>query len=216
MEINKSHQVKSVAFQGHQHKKTETGAQAYDFNCMYDSSKYDCEVQFFRVGIDKKNNFFIEKGADGKMEPFYSADVPKGGVTVDPAYDLELESDEPFAYRMVLKDKNGNVVAYPKEDNNEPDGCTIISRRGTSVTVQGPMYLGIPDSFAPGYVHHGFKDANTGEIREPDFVEKQEIADKIRSSNKTFSNRCMKIPRLAMRRASWASFAAKRRRLSTS
>lgn len=189
MEINKSHQVRSVAFQGHQHKKTETGAQAYDFNCMYDSSKYDCEVQFFKVGIDNKNNFFIEKGADGKMEPFYSADVPKGGVTVDPSYDLELENDQPFAYRMVLKDKSGNVVAYPKEDNNEPDGCTIITRKGTSVTVQGPMYLGIPDSFAPGYVHHGFKEANTGEIREPDFVEKQEIADKIRSSNKTFSNR---------------------------
>ncbi|MCR5265895.1 MAG: hypothetical protein K6E29_04805 [Cyanobacteria bacterium RUI128] len=190
MEINKSHQVKSVAFQGHQHKKTETGAQAYEFNCMYDSSKYDCEVQFFRVGIDDKKNFFIEKGADGRMEPFYKADVVKGGVVVDPAYDLDLEEDQPFGYRMVLKDKNtGKVVAYPKEDNNEPDGCTIVTRKGTSVTIQGPMYLGIPDSFAPGYVHHGFTEPNTGEIHEPDFVEKQEIADKLRSANRTFSNR---------------------------
>lgn len=189
MEINKSHQVKNVAFQGYQHKKTETGSQAYEFNCMYDSSKYNCEVQFFKVGMDKKNNFFIEKGQNGSMEPFYTAEVEKGGVVVDPAYDLELNDEQPFAFRMVLKDKNGNVVAYPKEDNNEPDGCTIVTRKGTSVTVQGPMYLGVPDSFAPGYVHHGFKEPNTGEIHEPDFVEKQEIADKIRSSSKTFSNR---------------------------
>ena len=189
MEINKSHQAKSVAFQGYQHKKTETGAQAYEFNCMYDSSRYNCEVQFFHVGIDKKNNFFIEKGADGMMEPFYSTDVAKGGVVVDPSYDLELEDDQPFAFRMVLKDKDGNVVDYPKEDNNDPDGCTIVTRKGTSVTVQGPMYLGVPDSFAPGYVYNGFREPDTGEIHEPDFVEKQEIADKIRSSNRTFSNR---------------------------
>ena len=49
MEINKTHQVKSVAFQGHQHKQTDTGAQAYHINCMYDSSKYTCEVECFRV-----------------------------------------------------------------------------------------------------------------------------------------------------------------------
>ena len=61
MEINKStHINKGVAFKGYQHKKTDTGAQTYEFNCMYDSSKYNCEVQFFKVGVDKKNNFFTE------------------------------------------------------------------------------------------------------------------------------------------------------------
>ena len=190
MEINKSNQVRNVAFQGYQHKKTDTGAQAYEFNCVYDSSKYDCEVQFFRVGIDKKNNFFVERGSDGSMEPFFTADVPKSGVVVEPRYDLDLEDTQPFAYRMVIKDKNtGNVVKYIHEDNNEKDGCSIVTRKGTSVTKQGPMYLAMHDSFAPGYVYAGFNDKDTGKIIKPETAdEKKAIADKIRNSNRTFAN----------------------------
>ena len=190
MEINKSNQVRNVAFQGYQHKKTDTGAQAYEFNCVYDSSKYDCEVQFFRVGIDKNNNFFVERGSDGSMEPFFTADVPKSGVVVEPRYDLDLEDTQPFAYRMVIKDKNtGNVVKYIHEDNNEKDGCSIVTRKGTSVTKQGPMYLAMHDSFAPGYVYAGFNDKDTGKIIKPETAdEKKAIADKIRNSNRTFAN----------------------------
>ena len=68
MKINESNSIKKVSFQGHQHEKTESGEEAYRFNCLYDKNKYDCEVQFFKVGQDKKNNFFIEKGCNGTME----------------------------------------------------------------------------------------------------------------------------------------------------
>ena len=188
MEINKSNQVRSVAFQGYQHDKTETGAQAYHFNCMYDSSKYDCEFQAFKVSKDKKNNLFVSKGCNGSMEPFYTVDVPKEGVKIEPRYDLDLEDNEPFAYRFVLKDKSGNVVKYVNEDNNEVDGCSIITRRGTTVTKQGPMYLGMVDTFAPGYVFAGFQEDNTGEVIAPDADKKKEIADSLRSGNRTFAN----------------------------
>lgn len=190
MEINKStHINKGVAFKGYQHKKTDTGAQTYEFNCMYDSSKYNCEVQFFKVGVDKKNNFFIEKGCDGKMEPFHSADVPKEGISVEPRYDLDLADEQPFAYRYVLRDKQtGKVAGYPKEDNAEIDGCTLVTRKGTTVTKQGPMYLASVDTLAPGYVFEGFNDKHTGRLKAPTADEKQAITDKIRSSNRTFSN----------------------------
>ena len=58
MKINGAKTVKSLSFQGYQHEKSESGEEAYRFNCLYDHSKFDCEVQFFKVGQDKKNNFF--------------------------------------------------------------------------------------------------------------------------------------------------------------
>ena len=115
MEIDKSNRVKNTAFKGYQHKKTAEGSQSFEFNYMYDSAKYNFEVQFFRVGFDKKNNYYISRGCDGEMEPFYTSNVPKEGVKIDPSYDLELSQNEPFAYRFVLKDKNtGEILNYPR------------------------------------------------------------------------------------------------------
>lgn len=189
MEIkSNSRQPANVAFQGYQHKKTQTGAQAYHLNAMYDSSKYDCELQCFKVGYDKgTKRFFIERGCNNTMEPFYSANVPKEGVVLEPRYDLDLEDDQPFAYRMVLKEKGTEKVAgYLHEDNNELDGCNLVLRNGTTVTKQGPMYLGIADTFATGYVYAGFKDENTGDVIEPNEAQKKKIAEKVRNTNRTF------------------------------
>ena len=189
MEIkSNSHHAVNVAFQGYQHKKTQTGAQAYHINAMYDSSKYDCELQCFKVGYDKNTkHFFIERGCNDSMEPFYKVDVPKEGVMIEPRYDLDLDDNQPFAYRMVLKEKGtDNVAGYLHEDNNELDGCNLVLRNGTTVTKQGPMYLGIADTFATGYVYAGFKDKNTGEVIEPDKAQKTKIADKVRNTNRTF------------------------------
>ncbi|MCM1265828.1 MAG: hypothetical protein NC200_06480 [Candidatus Gastranaerophilales bacterium] len=188
MEINNSKPVKSVAFQGYQHKKTETGSQSYVFNCPYDTKKYTCEVQIFKVGVDKKNNYFIRRGCDNKMEPFFKADIPEGGLAVEPDFDLHLKEDQPFAYRYALKDKKGNFVKFVEEDNNTIDGCTLVSRNGTTPMKQGPMYLAIADSFAPGYVYAGFHDKDTGKIIEPDDAKKAEIAEMIRNSSRSFSN----------------------------
>lgn len=187
MEINKSHQVKSVAFQGYQHKKTEIGTQAYHFNAMYDSKKYDCEIQFFKVGVDKKGNHFVEQGPNRTIEPFYTADVSKNGVVVEPDYDLGLENKEPFAFRMILRDKNNpDKITYLREDSANADGFTIVTRKGSAVTKQGPMYLAIADTYATGYTYAGFKDKNTGEVVEPDYKQKKEIYKKVHSTNRTF------------------------------
>lgn len=196
MKINKSDSVKNLSFKGHQHEKTDMGEEAYRFNCLYDKDRYSCKVEFFKVGKDNKNNFFIERDCDNKMEPFYEAKVESGGVLVDADYDLDLDKNEPFAYRYVLQeiDKNGNIIPgkkgiIPKTNGHTIDSCTVITRRGTSVTKQGPMCLAIADTFAPGYVHAGFSDPDTGKIKGMETKEQRaEMADKVRNSNRSFSN----------------------------
>lgn len=189
MKINESGSIQKLSFKGHQHEKTEDGNEAYRFNCLYDRNKYNCEVEFFKVGQDKKHNFFIEKGCNGSMEPFYRAEVGEKGVQIDASYDLELEKNEPFAYRFVLTTKEGNHKSYPQSDGFTLEGCSVITRRGTSVTKQGPMYLAIADSFAPGYVYAGFNDPDTGKIKGMETAEdKQKVADMVRNSHRTFSN----------------------------
>lgn len=189
MKINESGSIQKLSFRGHQHEKTEDGNEAYRFNCLYDRNKYNCEVEFFKVGQDKKKNFFIEKGCNGSMEPFYRADVGEKGVQVDADYDLDLAKNEPFAYRFVLTSKEGNHRSYPQSDGFTIEGCSVITRRGTSVTKQGPMYLAIADTFAPGYVYAGFNDPDTGKIKGMETAEdRQKTADMVRNSNRSFSN----------------------------
>jgi len=188
MEINKTNQVKDVSFKGYQHKKSETGSKAFHVNCMYDANKYDCEFQCFRVGKDKKGNYFVEKGANGSMEPFYTVAVPKEGVMVEPEYDMDLSEKEPFAYRFALRNKNTNEIEYLREDDCEPNGCSIVTRMGTTPVIQGPVYQAMVDTFNPGYVFAGFEADNTGEIIELSDKDKENVAKDIRGTVRTFSN----------------------------
>lgn len=65
-----------------------------------------------------------------------------------------------------VKDKSGKVIdAY--EDFQDPVKnykYTLVSRKGTTPTVQGAGYLIMPDSFNPGVMYRGFNEENTGEI----------------------------------------------------
>lgn len=52
---------------------------------------------------------------------------------------------------------------------------TLVSRRGTTPTVQGAGYLVTPDSFMPGAMYRGFTEENTGEIYyDKDYQKKME------------------------------------------
>lgn len=191
MEINKTNQVKGVAFQGYQHKKTADGINGYLVNCMYDSNRYDCEFQCFKIdGKDRYGNYKIARGQDGRVDPFYTADVPKNGVmvSVGPWGDFDLKKDEPFAYRFALRDKNSGEVKYLREDDANEEGFSIINRKGTTPIIHGPMYQAMVDNFNPGYTFAGFKEDNTGEIIKPNKKQKDDIAYDIRNSVRTFSN----------------------------
>ena len=185
MEINKTNKVKGVAFQGYQNKKTADGRNAYFVNCMYDTNKYNCEFQCFRV--DKNNN--LVKNQDGRLEPFYKTDVPKEGalVKVSP-WGLKLKDNESFKYRFTLIDKHTGEEKYLREDDCDSEGFSLVTRKGTTPIIHGPMYQAMVDTYNPGYTFAGFESDNTGGLEKPNAEQKEEIADTARNSVRTFSN----------------------------
>ena len=122
------------------------------------------------------------------MEPFFTTPMGKKGVVIDPEYDLELEDGQSVAYRFKLTDKDTKKEKFINEDSREYDGCTLLTRNGTTVVNQGPMYLAMPDSFAPGYVFAGFNEPNTGSINELSKEDINRIGAGARKSTRTFAN----------------------------
>lgn len=188
MEINRNMQpAAKVGFKGYEHKKSSEGAPLYDFNFLYDSKYWDCSVEFFKVKKgDKYYSYSVAKEPNGDMKPFFTKKLTPNGASVDPVNDLKLKDSEPVAYRYKLTNKNNDkVVKYAKDDDASicGDGCNLIARKSTTPTVQGPMYLGIPDSVNPGYVYAGFQDDNTGEIV------KDEKAKDASTFDRTFANK---------------------------
>lgn len=171
MEINHLTQPSSnLGFKGYQHKKNDVGTKSYDFNYLYDSKNWDCEVEFFNVKKNPENHTYSVAKENGKMEPFLrKALTPQGAVVDDEEFNLN-NPNAPVAYRYRLTPKNNeDYHEYAKDDAASicGDGCNFLNRKATTVTKQGPMYLALPDAFAPGYVYAGFQDKNTGEIIKP-------------------------------------------------
>ena len=189
MEIKKDlHPAGKLGFKGYQHKKTDEGSPAYKFNFLYDHNNWDCYVEFYKVNQNPHDFSYSVRKQNNKMEPFSTKKLSPNGVTIDTVSDLKLSNSEPVAYRYKLvgnQEHNKDKVRYLKDDDASVcgDGCNLIVRKGTSVVKQGPMCLGIPDSFNPGYVYAGFHADNTGEIiKNPD-------AKDLSSFSRTFSNK---------------------------
>ena len=187
MEIKNNMQpANKVGFKGYQHKKSDTGKVGYDFNYLYDSKHWDCYVEFYRVDKHEYDYSYSIKKNNGKMEPYFTKQISTKGTFVDPKKDLKLKENEPVAYRYKLVNKNNNKwVKYAKDDAASVcgDGCNLLTTNGTSVKVQGPMYLVMEDAFKPGYVYAGFKESNTGEIV------KDKNAKDVSQFNRTFANK---------------------------
>ena len=84
-----------------------------------------------------------------------------------------------------VKDKNGNLLySYESQDYKDDSVSnykyTLVSRKGTTPTVQGAMYMAIPDSYKPGVKY----DPITGKIS----YDKQAQID-AESTPRTFSNK---------------------------
>lgn len=170
MEIKSNMQpTAKVGFKGYQHKKSDEGSPLYSFNFLYDSKHWDCSVEFFRVKRNDHNySYSVTDKKDGQLKPYFTKQLTPNGVDVDIENELKLKDSESVAYRYKLVNKNDkNWVKYAKDDDRgigDEKNLNLISRKGTSVIVQGPMYLGIPDTLRPGYVFAGFNEDNTGEI----------------------------------------------------
>lgn len=186
MFINKINGISNLGFKGYQHLKNDVGENVMKFNYPYDSNKETCEVQFFKaIPTEKYNYQIVEK-------PIAVKQLKPEGIEVNLQQITDLDSDETFAYKIVRKDKNtGNVVwegpdtgvkvksngkgEYVFRNNTDKSNgefedkvsdykYTLVSRKGTTPTVQGAGYLITPDSFFPGAKFRKFDEQNTGEI----------------------------------------------------
>ena len=188
MEIKSNMQpTAKVGFKGYQHKKSTEGLPLYNFNFLYDAKHWDCSVEFFHVKRnDYDYSYSVADKKDGQPKPYFTKQLTPNGADVDIENELKLKDSEPVAYRYKLTNKsNPSWVKYAKDDDKSVcgDNMNMISRKGTSVIVQGPMYLALPDTMRPGYVFAGFKDDNTGEIK------KDPNAKDLSNFSSTFTNR---------------------------
>ena len=202
MFINKITAANSLKFQGYQHVKDEVGDNVYRFNYPYDYENETCEIEFFKVKRADNYNFKLDDTPITKLE------MAKDGIEVNVENLLELDKNEPFAYRFVRRDKKTGEVAFIGADtgirinNNEPgknikldkfdsfDGpeYSFVLRNGTTPKVQGASYLAYPDSQRVGVKYRSFDDANTGQIY-IDVDEQRNMENVVRTfSNKTGGN----------------------------
>ena len=105
MFINKITGISSnMGFKGYQHTKNNVGETIMKFNYPYNYDDEICEIQIFRViQTDKYNYKVIEK-------PIAKITLDKDGKEVNLQRETNLDKDEAFAYKVVRKDKNENVI----------------------------------------------------------------------------------------------------------
>lgn len=165
MEIkNKMQPADKLGFKGYQHKINNEGSAAYDFNFVYDPKHWDCFVEFHKVS---RNDYDYSYKVSDINKPFFTKQLSPNGVSVNIERELRIKDSEPIAYRYKLVNRHdSNWVKYAKDDSKDVcgDGCNLLTRKATTPNVHGPMILGIPDTFNPGYVFAGFHSDKTGEI----------------------------------------------------
>ena len=234
MFINKINGISSnLGFKGYQHIKNDVGETIMKFNYPYDNKDGNetCEVQIFKVTKTDKLNYKIDE------KPLATILLEPNGKEVNLQKETNLDKDETFAYRIIKRDKEGNITwigadsgvkmyndngeyvfrvnVEPKEGKTEEiqltdgngnpikiinndgkeinklkvwhrtselDGpdykdlkYTLVTQHGTTPMVQGPGYLAMPDTLAPGWRYKTFEENGTGElIYDPAYQKKME------------------------------------------
>ena len=91
--------AQNVGFKGYQHKINDVGDRVMRFNYPYDNDKEECAVQIFRaVPTDSYNYKIIET-------PVATIPLRSEGVDINIQDITNLDKDDAFAYRVVIKNK---------------------------------------------------------------------------------------------------------------
>ena len=198
MFVNKIAGSPNLRFKGYQHVMNDVGDRVLRFNYPYDYEKQTCDVEFYKVEPAENYNYKLIE------EPIARVKLNPEGVDVDLQSITNLDKEEAFAYRYVIRNKEtgtvDNIVAdsgikvYQKDgegrfriDANEGISVpeySFVSRKGTTPRVQGAGYLVFPDTQRVGYKYRGFDEPNTGEI----YFDKDAQKD-AENTIRTFSNR---------------------------
>ncbi|MBQ8886247.1 MAG: hypothetical protein IJY61_00915 [Candidatus Gastranaerophilales bacterium] len=161
MNIQKNNlNVQSPSFSGHRKTLDKFGYEQHNFYYLYDSSKYDCEVELYNISKDKNGNFSIADKKQGAVLTFPMVD---GGIVEDLTEYDELNSEHGFAYRFKLTEKNPKDPKNPEEsygfdngtvigifDGDPKNKFNVVLSNRAMINKNGAMQLIMPDEYFPG------------------------------------------------------------------
>ena len=156
---------KRINFEGYKPVKSKDGFREYEFNYVYDDSKYDCYVELFSVRKDPDGNYYISEilknNSLGENEPpdnEYGVKLESGKPTkIDLAGDYNIRPDQDFAYHYKLYPKNqtnpsplykidvGNVINQKMNSGQAYDVYNVVTGNASTFTKGGAMKLIVPD-----------------------------------------------------------------------
>ena len=191
MFISKINSVSSnrIGFKSTHTRINDVGEDVKGFNYLYDykDGNEKCEIQIFKVKRLDNYNYKIDT-----TKPIKTIYLTPNGAEVNLLQDTNLDKDEAFVYKVVRKDKNGNVIwegadtgvkmkeisdgvyGFRVSDGKASDSeysdsidnykYTLVTQKGTTPMIQGPGVLMMPDTFIPGARYKDFSEDGTGEV----------------------------------------------------
>ena len=186
----------NVAFEGYKPTKNQYGGREYEFNYVYDDSKYDCYLELFSVDQDIDNNYYVTDilknfDADPNSDE-HGIKLQSGKATkIDLAGDYDIAPDEAFAYHYKLYPKGthnspiyaldaGNKIDERTQKGTAYDLYNIVSDRASTSTKGGAMKLIIPDNYN---IVWQYDDKNNIKKRKPEEIKT------LLNSSKNFANK---------------------------
>lgn len=154
----------NVQFEGYKQVKSNYGKKEYEFNYVYDDSKFDCYLELFSVEKDKNGNYYTTGILENYNALLYNSDNTteiklenNKPVKVNLAKDYGLSNDDAFAYHYKLYPKNnhdappmykldaGMMINEAQSTGNAQDIYNIITDRNSAIVKGGSMKLIVPD-----------------------------------------------------------------------
>lgn len=189
----------NVNFEGYKPTKSEYGDREYEFNYVYDDSKYDCYLELFSVTKDENNNYRVTGLLDNVDNIYNTNDREKGvklesgrATRVNLGADYNIAPDEAFAYHYKLYPKNnptgaptykidpGNSINDAQSSGKAYEIYNVVSDKASTVSNGGAMKLIIPDNYNVIWKY----DENNKIVKKST----EEIQD-LKTSSKNFANK---------------------------
>lgn len=165
---NSNISAQNVTFAGHKKKLDKQGYPVHKFFYLYDSNKYNCEVELYNIAKNKKGDLSLAEEKPAAVRQL-GAD---GTVSVDIDSLLEIDSDTGFAYRFKLTDKSGKEMPSYAFDNGtvigifsdkKDDKFNVVLNNRAIINKNGAMQLIMPDEYYPGVeMKNGTTSINEG------------------------------------------------------
>ena len=139
---------KVPSFEGYKHVKSEAGSDIYEFNYVFDSSKFDCYLELCEVIPDSNKNYRPGRAYKNKVHNTYSLKMNSGANKVNLS-DYSIVASRPFGYHFKLVPKYGDGPRYPMyqiDSGDVMDATNAIDENGKPVKHYEKIYnLVMPD-----------------------------------------------------------------------